>query len=191
MKFLRAVKEFFRKRMVALKRKPQMIPMVVLAVTFLIYSLNLRIVSDTIARINIAGMGLAGFATMLLSILSFVCFLNAFPHRKPVNVPMLVLFFLMQGIVGFCNKFYSSKINYMINLTIVNDGRDKAKDMLVKNPFILKALKMLNVHFIFIVITVALVALLPLYSKLLRKIKTSIDVAGNDQMGAIEISNEE
>ena len=63
--------------------------------------------------------------------------------------------------------------------------------MLVKNPFILKALKMLNVHFIFIVITVALVALLPLYSKLLRKIKTSIDVAGNDQMGAIEISNEE
>jgi hypothetical protein len=186
MKFLKSVKEFFRKRMVALKRKPQIIPMIVLAVTFLIYSLNLRIISDTTARINMSGMGLSGFATMLLSILSFVCFLNAFPHRKPVNIPMLVLFFLMEGIIGFCNRFYFSKIT----LAIVNEGA-KAGEMLKKNYFIVKAYNMLGVHFIFLIVTVALVALLPLYSKLLRMVKTSIDVAGNDQMGEIEISDEE
>ncbi|MCR4617498.1 MAG: hypothetical protein K5669_04840 [Lachnospiraceae bacterium] len=182
---MKAIKEFFRKRMVALKRKPQTIPLVVLIVTFLIYALNLRIISDTTARINMTGMGLAGFATMLLSILSFVCFLNAFPHRKPVNIPMLVLFFIMQIVVGFCNRYYYSKVIQ----AIVNEGA-KAADMLKKNVFIAKAYKMLGVHFIFIIITVALVALLPLYSKLLRKIKTSIDVAGNDSMGAIEISDE-
>ncbi|MBR1861287.1 MAG: hypothetical protein IJ796_05450 [Lachnospiraceae bacterium] len=183
---MKKVKEFFRKRMVALKRKPQTIPMIVLIVTFLIYSLNLRIISDTTARINMTGMGLAGFVTMLLSILSFVCFLNAFPHRKPVNVPMLVLFFIMQIIIGVCNRYYLSKIT----LAIVNEGA-KAADMLKKNLFIAKAYKMLGVHFIFLIITVALVALLPLYSKLLRKIKTSIDVAGNESMGEIEISSEE
>ena len=183
---MKKVKEFFRKRMVALKRKPQTIPMVFLIVTFLIYSLNLRIISDTTARINMTGMGLSGFVTMLLSILSFVCFLNAFPHRKPVNVPMLVLFFIMQIIIGFCNRFYLSRIT----LAIVNEGA-KAADMLKKNLFIAKAYKMLGVHFIFLIVTVALVVLLPLYSKLLRKIKTSIDVAGNESMGEIEISSEE
>ena len=35
------VKEFFRKKIVTLKRKPQLIPMLVLAVGFLFYSLNL------------------------------------------------------------------------------------------------------------------------------------------------------
>jgi hypothetical protein len=63
--------------------------------------------------------------------------------------------------------------------------------MLKKNYFIVKAYNMLGTHFIFLIVTVALVALLPLYSKLLRMIKTSIDVAGNDQMGEIEISDEE
>ncbi len=180
-----AIKEFFRKRMVALKRKPHMIPLAFLVVTFLIYSLNLRIVSDTTARINIAGMGLAGFTIMLLSILSFVCFLNAFPHRKNVNVPMLALFFVMQGIVGFCNRFYLSKIS----VAIVREG-DKAGDMLQKNPFIINAYQMLGVHFTFIAITLALVVLLPFYSKLLRKVKTSINVAANDSMGDIEITKE-
>ena len=183
---MKTIKEFFRKKMVALKRKPHMIPLCFLIVTFLIYSLNLRIVSDTTARINIAGMGLAGFAIMLFSILSFVCFLNAFPHRKNVNVPMLVLFFVMQGIVLFCNRFYLSKIA----AAIVREG-DKAGDMLQKNPFIINAYKMFGVHFIFIIITLALVILLPVYSKLLRRIKTSISVAGNDSMGNIEIAKED
>ena len=35
------VREFFRKRVVALKRKPQTIPLFVLVIAFLYYSLNL------------------------------------------------------------------------------------------------------------------------------------------------------
>ena len=85
------MKEFFRKRMVTLKRRTHLIPLVILAVAFVYYSLNLTVISNTTSLINGAHMGLAEFATMLFSVLSLVCFLNAFPHRKKVNVPMLVL----------------------------------------------------------------------------------------------------
>ena len=59
--------EFFRKWMVALKRKPQMIALTVLAAAFVYYSLNLTQVSNTTAKIYGNGMGLASFATMLFS----------------------------------------------------------------------------------------------------------------------------
>ena len=51
--------EFIRKRLVALKRKPQMIALAVLAAAFVYYSLNLTQVSNTTAKIYGAGMGLA------------------------------------------------------------------------------------------------------------------------------------
>ncbi|MCR4928147.1 MAG: hypothetical protein K5927_09215 [Lachnospiraceae bacterium] len=185
------MKEFFRKKMVALKRKPQIIALIFLAVTFLIYSLNLRMVSDTTARINMKGMGLAGFATMLFSMLSFVCFLNTFPHRKKVNIPMLVIFFAMQGIILFCDFFYRNKINDAIMNEINTNGAASAQKMLVSNSFILSARSMLQTHQIFVIITIALVVTLPVYSKLLRMIKTSINVAGNDDIGTIDISGED
>ena len=103
-------REFLRKRLVALKRKPQTIALVMLAIAFLYYSLNLTQISNTTARVQGPGMGLSGFATMLFSMLSLVCFLNAFPHRKKVNVPMLVLMLLMTGIVLYCDYYYGMRI---------------------------------------------------------------------------------
>ena len=131
---MKGLKESFRKLLVSLKRRPHMIPLLVFALAFLVYSLNLMNISDTTAKIQGKGMGLCGFATMLFSLLSLLCFLNAFPHRKRVNVPMLVLSFLMVGVV--------------------------------------------------------LTALLPVYSKLLRKINTSVSVEDNGKLDAIDISGE-
>ena len=182
------MKEFFRKKMVALKRKPQTIAFIVLVVSFLIYSLNLRNVSDTTAQINTTGMGLTGFATMLFSMLSLLTFLNSFPHRKRVNIPMLVLFFIMQGIIIFCDNYYLSKINWRIAGEI-SAGNDVVA-WLAKNAYVYKAYNMLNTHMVFVIVTIALVVLLPLYSKLLRKVKTSIDVEDNENMGEIEIASE-
>ncbi len=182
------MKEFFRKRMVALKRKPQTIAFLVLVITFLIYSLNLRNVSDTTAQINTTGMGLTGFATMLFSMLSLLTFLNSFPHRKRVNVPMLVLFFIMQGIIIFCDYYYLSKIEWRIAAEI-SAGNDLVA-WLVKNAYVYKAYNMLNTHVICVIVTIALVVLLPVYSKLLKKINTSIDVEENEGMGEIEIADE-
>ena len=59
------MKEFFRKKMVGLKRKPQTIALVVLVAAFLYYSLNLTQISNTTAKVQGQGMGLAGFVTTI------------------------------------------------------------------------------------------------------------------------------
>ena len=95
------VREFFRKRLVTLKRRPQLIVLAVMALTFVYYSFNLSTIANTTALINLPHMGLAGFTVMLVSVLGLVCFLNAFPHRKKTNIPKLVLMFQMLGVIIF------------------------------------------------------------------------------------------
>lgn len=108
------VKEFFRKRIVALKRKPQMVALVTLAIAFVYFSFNLTHISNTTASINYSGMGLSAFVIMLFSVLSMVCFLNAFPRRKKVNLPMLLLMFAMiLGVMG-CSFYYEGQIDQKI-----------------------------------------------------------------------------
>ena len=53
---------------------------------------------------------------------------------------------------------------------------------------IMNAFNMLNVHKVLIIVSGVLVLLLPVYSKLLKKINTSIAVDDNGQMAAIEIN---
>lgn len=256
------VKEFVRKRLVGLKRKPQIIAMLVLGVGFVYYSLNLTHVSNTTAYIQGTGMGLSGFVVMLFSVLSLVCFLNAFPHRKKVNIPMLVLMFLMLGSIIFCDTYYISKINekvdnvrataiteyeetgksklkpetnegsvakltvnggdevyyveivnaressnYLVladvNVSTVDPANattkpfteqiaDDAESTFYKDhPSVLKAREMLTVHQIILVIGALLVALLPVYTPMIRKIRTSVEVEANDNVGEIDISGED
>lgn len=179
------MKEFCRKRLVDLKRKPQTIALVVLAIGFLYYSLNLTQISNTTARIQGPGMGLAGFATMLFSILSLVCFLNAFPHRKKVNIPMLVLMLLMIAAVIFCDYYYGNCVTTAIT------REENRIDPSGANSFILAARTVTHVHMIILCVGTALVALLPVYSKALKKINTNIDVEDNGGMQKIDISGED
>lgn len=178
------VKEFFRKKIVSLKRKPQIIPMLVLVIGFLVYSLNLTHVSDTTAKIQLSGMGLCGFCTMLFSMLSFVCFLNAYPHRKKTNIPMLVLMFLMLALLIVCDTFYMGQITKAITRAdhpIVVDAN---------TIYISQALSMLKVHRVIVCIGVVLTLLVPVLRKLLRKIDTSLPVEENAQMGEIMLSGD-
>jgi len=177
--------EFIRKWLVALKRKPQMIAGIVLAAAFVYYSLNLTQVSNTTAKIYGNGMGLAEFATMLLSILSLVCFLNAFPHRKKTNVPMLVLLFVMIGIVIYCDFFYGNRISEAVNRAENPISAEGA------NIYISNAANMLKVHTVLLAIGAALTALLPVYKPLIKRINTNVAVEGNEEMGAIDISGED
>ena len=181
----KGMKEFIRKRIVALKRKPQTIALIAFALAFVYYSLNLTKISDTTAYINLPGMGLAGFATMLFSILLMVCFMNAFPHRKKVNIPMLALMFVLVGIIIYAGIFYQGRITEALTREVnpITVGTDKG--------YINSAMTMLSVHRIILIVGVALVVLLPVYSKLLKKIKTSVDVADNGGMAAIDISGED
>ena len=149
-----ALSELWRKFLVALKRRPQNIALAALVITFLFYALNLMYISDTTAKIQGTGMGLCGFCVMLFSMLSFMCFINAFPYRKKPNVPMIVLMFIMFGIYIAYAEWY------------------------------------LRIHMMLMGITIALILLLPVYSKMIRKIKTSIEVEDNGEMGAIDLTGE-
>lgn len=177
--------EFIRKRVVALKRKPQTIALLAFGLAFVYYSLNLTKISDTTAYINLPGMGLAGFATMLFSILMLVCFMNAFPHRKKVNVPMLALMLAMVAIVIGCGVFYQGRITEALTREVnpITVSADKG--------YIAAAQSMLSVHRVILIVGVALVALLPVYSKALKKINTNVDVADNGGMDAIDLSDED
>ena len=178
-------REFFRKRMVALKRKPQIIALLVLVAAYVYYSLNLSQIANTTALINGPHMGLAEFSTMLFSALALVTFLNAFPHRKKANVPMLVLTFLMIGVLIFCDYYYGGRI------TAALTREDSPISSTGKNAFVAVAQGVLRVHMILVIIGAALLALLPAYSPLIRKINTNVEVAGNSDMAAIDISGED
>jgi len=177
-----AVKEFFRKQIVTLKRNPQNIPMAMLLISFVYYSLNLTNMSNTTAKIQGVGMGLCQFCIMLFSLLSIVCMLNAFPSRKKPVYPMVVLMFVMFGIMIYADIHFCNGI--MAALT-----RAESPIILdVNTMYIANAYNMLQTFMILIGITAVLVLTLPIYSKWIRKINTSVDVEDNGDMAQIEIS---
>ena len=180
MSFGAKVKESCRKFIVSLKHKPHMIPMVMMAITFVFYSLNLTHVSNATASINKTPMGLCGFVTMLFSMLALVCFMNAFPNRKPVNKPMLILMLLMVvAILG-------SDLLYMYTIYDAVMGAEKIKVTLDKVKIMNQVMQDLWVHGILLLVSIGLVILLPVYSKLLRKIDTSIEVEAGKEIASLD-----
>ena len=180
----RGIKEFFRKFAVSLKRSPQNIPLVALLAAFFIYSLNLSSIANTTARINGANMGQCEFVAMLFSILAFVVFLRTFPRRQKANKVMLGLLFFMLAFLAFVDAVYMIRI---IEATSREENRiiiDEASN------FINVAYTVVSLHIAFIAATAVLLIFLPLYAKAIRKINTSIEVEGNENMVAIDISED-
>lgn len=177
--------EFLRKLIVSLKRRPSFIALLVLAIAFVYYSLNLTHISDTTAKIQGPGMGLCGFATMLFSMLSLVCFLNAFPRRKKPVVPMLALMFAMFAIILFCDVHY---------MGLIVTALSRAENPIVIDSstiYIAQAYNVLYNHIVIELVGIALILLLPVYGKLLRRINTSVAVEDYGKLGEIDISGED
>lgn len=180
----RGFKEFVRKFFVSLKRSPSNIPMVATVVAFLYYSLNLASISNTTCKINTSNMGQCEFVTMLLSILMMVVFLRCFPKRQKPNFIMIGIYYLMAIAQIFCDVVYIARINGVITRP------DNPFDVNGAESYILQAQGVMVVHIIILAVCAALVALIPVYSKLLRKINTSIDVEGNEDMAAIDLTED-
>jgi hypothetical protein len=181
---LAACWEIIRKGIVALKRNPSLIPLLMLLASFMVYSLNLTHMSDTTALIQGKGMGLCQFCMMLFNMLAMLCMLNAFPRRKKVNIPMLALVFVMFAILVYCDIHYLNGITAALN-------REVSPIKLTKETeYIAHAFNMLVTYQTMLYVTAGLVVTLPIYSKLIRKIKTSVAVEDNGEMAQIEISEE-
>lgn len=177
------MKEFFRKTMVSIKRSPQNIPFVGLILAFIYYSFNLTKISDTTAKIQGKNMGLCGFITMLFSILVFVCFLNAFPKRKKPNVAMLVLMYAMFAMIMVADIIYRGRIAQAMI-------REDFVSVIENNPYILEADHVVLVHMVMVIFVAVLIGLLPVYSKLLRKINTSVELEYGNKMEAIDFDED-
>ena len=178
--FLMIRRESRRKIFVALKRKPQNIPLVMITCCFIWYSFNLSLISFTTTRLQ-SDTGLMGFAIMLLSILVIVCCMNAFPYRKKTKMPMLILAFVMLAIILTCDALY---------LNTVAGKLAEGKIEVAAIPKVIQTRSVLTAHMIMIGIAALLTATLPVYRKWIRKINTSIEIAENVEMEAIDISGE-
>lgn len=175
------MKEHLRKLMVSIKRSPQNIAGLGLAVAFIYYSFNLRKISDTTAKLQGQGMGLCGFVTMLFSILIFVCFLNSFPKRKKPNFAMIILMYLMLAAMSYADFTYRSRI-------FAAKAREEFAGVFENNAYIMEAANVVTTHVILLIVVAVLIALLPVYSKLLKKINTSINLEYSEAMGEIDVA---
>ncbi|MCM1042661.1 MAG: hypothetical protein NC350_00390 [Corallococcus sp.] len=183
------IKEFFRKLLVGLKRRPQNIALIVLLASFLTYSLNLTKFSNTTAEVGITPMGLCQFGIMLFSILAMVCFLNAFPKRQKPKIVMLVIMFVMIAAIIAFDVVYYIKVNEGVQNRLAQGYT--MESIVEKYPYWFTAQAILIAQIVLLGIASLLIALLPVYGKLLKKINTSVQTEDNGKLDAIELETEE
>ena len=182
-KFAAALKEWCRKRVVTLKVKPQIIPLLVMAITTIYFMLILYSVSQAIdsssAESTTSATGICTFITTLLSLLYLVSFLNAFPKRKKPNIFFIVVVALMIAGQLACDLVYYFQMDNSIS-----QKPALAPSIEPAQPYIIG-------HIVLLGISSVIFALLPVYAKLIRKINTSIKLesATENMKGNIDIED--
>ena len=177
-KFGAAIKEWWRKRIVALKVRPQTIPLWVLMITTVYFMLILFTVSRAVSEClsDTTATGICVFVTTLLSLLYIVSFLNAFPKRKKPNIFFIVLVFVMIAVQLGCDIGYYIQMQRDV-IDIANVTSPGYKSATAAQPLMLG-------HMVLLGLSTLAVALLPVYSKLIKKINTSIKVdSATEHMG--------
>lgn len=175
-------KERVRKFFVMLKKSPEIIPILALCASFLQYSLNLTDISDTTAKIQGANMGLVEFITMLFLILSFVCMLGAYPKRQKPKVSLILVMIALYGVVIFCD------IHYM---GCVTNALYRAESPIAMTDYIVNAYNTVLINIVLVGVTIICVLLEPVFAKLFKKIKTSIEVEGSGDIANIDLVDED
>lgn len=184
--FSAKVKEFFRKKLVWLKRSPQSIALLFFVIPSLIYILGLGTVS--LAIVGSTGMKIPGFLEVewsghaifvntLLSILILALFLYCFPKHKKPNIAFIVLVFVFAVVMILMD------VLFYVKLSAYPTARGTAS--------VESALSLTIVHIVFQGISMVVFALLPVYKRLLLKINTRKEVVSNDIHEAIDIEDDE
>ena len=186
--FSAKVKEFFRKKLVWLKRNPQSIALLFFLIPSLIYILGLSTVS--LAIVGSTGMKIDGFLAVewsghaifvnsLLSVLILALFLYCFPKHKKPNIVFIVLVFVFAVVMILMD------VLFYVKLSSFDNGASRGI------ASVEKALTFSIVHIVFQGISMVMFALLPVYKKLLLKINTRKEIASNDIKEAIDIEDDE
>lgn len=162
-----AVKEWFRKLAVKLKRNTKVIPQIYLVIIMFIWLIWLFTFSQTVNEISAAEwVGLFVFLITLLSILAVALFGSAFPKRKKTNIVMLCLLFVFLAVIIACSVLYYVQAGNYIDAQKYTEAEKLAKPYLYQSLDLAIATAVLNG------VGVILLATLPLYTKLIQKINT-------------------
>ena len=180
------LKEWGRKQIVALKRSPQRIPLIITVITSVLWLIWLFTFSRASYSLQgVSYLGLVVFATTLLSILVLPLFLNAFPKRKRPSVVFIVLVFVFLAVMIVLDILYYSKI-----YTFLYIEENQSASWIESRPYIGSSLNLAIVHIVLLAISALSLALMPLYTPLIRKINTSKEIAGNDIHEVIDVEDE-
>ena len=182
-------KEGLRRKIVNLKRKPQLIPTVALAISLVYFTMAMQSYSDVVNYSLWPGLGVCYFITVLFCILSLISFITSFPRReKPkyksigVSVFMvvaqivcqiLIKSFLSQDVAKNVEKYAQTDANKIAALNNLNHCQTVS-----------------TVHIVLLAISLVLILGLPVLKKLLMKIDTSIELEVTE-VEAIEVSEDE
>lgn len=182
-KFKADFKEWGRKQIVNLKRRPSNIAFFFLLVTSLIYVFSLGTLSQSVYDKTTGNwIGLATFVCMLFSVLSLVLYMNAFPKRKKMKIVPMVLCALSMALMVFMDIMFYVEFKELT-----------AKDVLMRKPYWETTFNVLITHVVFLGITGILMATMPIYKAALMKINTRKEVEStvNTMSGPIDLEDSE
>lgn len=183
------IKEWGRKQIVGLKRAPQKIALFMLAITTVYFLLALFVISQAIhasyANANTTATGICLFITTLLSLLSLVSFLNAFPKRKKPNIFFIVLVFVMIAGMIACDVVYYVQMGNCLNSIADPSTSGMYVAVNTAQPYIIA-------HIVLLGVSAVVFALLPAYKILINKINTKVELesATENMQGSIDIQED-
>lgn len=218
--FKARVKEWFRKQIVTLKRKPQRIAMLFFVASTVMYLIGLSVTSP--GPVKDCGtepyLGLSVFIVTLFSILVLVLFLNTFPKRgirykktgkkHNMNYIMLALTFVFVIVMIIFDVVY---FKHMTNVLKTNSDKFfETLDALNRSPYkkyvptpkpasqygvgykdyLVPALNLTIAHIVLLCVGSVLLATLPLYRKLILKINTAKVIEDNNMNEVIDTEDE-
>lgn len=157
---LAKIKEFFRKRIVQLKRKPQIIPLLLICLSCVVYTFELSNYSYAAIYSSDSWVAILVFLTTLFSILSIFTYLGAF-DRKRVKPVMVIL-----AVVQLVALFTFDYLCYGSITAKIAEGSDRIE--------LAQAVVDLRGHMICLGLSIVFVVTRPIYKKLLQKINTTV-----------------
>jgi len=184
------IKEWCRKFVVKLKRRPMNIAFFVLIVSAIVYLCSLGNFSQTALNVHVEWLGLSVFVNTLFCILSLLLFMNSFPKRskKPKIVMLVLLFVFIAAMITFDIVFYVRSSNAFHNDVEAGylEGQSKAE----MEEYLLPALSATIAHVVLVGLAAILTATYPLYGKLINKINTRKVIESTELKEEIDTTEE-
>lgn len=185
------IKEWFRKFIVKLKRRPMNIGLFVLAISTAVILFSLGSISQLAKGSQYSQhlQGLCVFIDVLFGILVLLLYMNTFPKRskKPKIVMYVLTIVFMAVLIGLDLYLY---IRWGMNREQDFKGNLTASYIENLNSFYFNAVNGVLAHAILVFISCLLMVLSPVIGKLLNKINTNVDLEESQLKNEIEVEEE-